>query len=57
MLPRITREASRRFGDATAYVAPAGWAITYTDVDRLSDRVAAGLTARGLGLGDVVALV
>ncbi len=57
MLPRITREASRRFGDATAYVAPAGWAISYAEVDRLSDRVAAGLTARGLGLGDVVALV
>ncbi len=57
MLPRIASEAARRFGDATAYVAPAGWALTYTDVDRVSDRVAAGLARRGLGVGDVLALV
>ena len=57
MLPRLTREAARRFGDATAYVTPAGWALDYRDVDRLSDRVAAGLGARGIGSGDVVALV
>jgi acyl-CoA synthetase (AMP-forming)/AMP-acid ligase II len=57
MLPRVTREAARRFGDATAYVTPGGWALGYRDVDRLSDRVAAGLAARGIGSGDVVALV
>src|SRR6478736_8635069 len=57
MLPRLTREAARRFGDATAYVTPAGWAFDYRDVDRLSDRVAAGLAGRGIGAGDVVALV
>jgi len=57
MLPRVTREAARRFGDATAYLAPAGWALDYRDVDRLSDRVAAGLAGRGIGAGDVVALV
>jgi acyl-CoA synthetase (AMP-forming)/AMP-acid ligase II len=57
MLPRLTREAARRFGDATAYVTPAGWPLDYRDVDRLSDRVAAGLVGRGIGPGDVVALV
>src|SRR6476659_6735134 len=57
MLPRVTREAARRFGDATAYLAPAGWALDYRDVDRLSDRAAAGLAGRGVGAGDVVALV
>lgn len=57
MLPRITLEAARRFGDATAYVAPGGWALSYADLDRLSDRVAVGFAHRGLGSGDVVALV
>ncbi len=57
MLPRITREAARRFGDATAYVAPDGWALGYADLDRISDRVATGLADRGLGSGDVLALV
>ncbi len=57
MLPRVTREAARRFGDATAYVAPGGWSLGYRDIDRASDRVATGLIARGVGLGDVVALV
>ncbi|MGQ0802861.1 MAG: class I adenylate-forming enzyme family protein [Actinomycetota bacterium] len=56
MLPEITRAAARRFADATAYVTPSGWALTYTDLDRVSDEVAAGLTRRGVGVGDVVAL-
>ncbi len=57
MIPEIARAAARRFGDAPAYVAPEGWAMSYNDVDRLSDRVAAGFTHRGVGVGDVVALV
>jgi Acyl-CoA synthetases (AMP-forming)/AMP-acid ligases II len=57
MLPRITLEAARRFGNATAYVAPDGWALSYADLDRLSDRVTTGFAHRGLGPGDVVALV
>jgi acyl-CoA synthetase (AMP-forming)/AMP-acid ligase II len=57
MLPEATREAARRFGDATAYVALAGWELSYDDLDRISDEVAAGLQARGIGEGDVVALV
>ncbi|MGZ6996956.1 MAG: class I adenylate-forming enzyme family protein [Acidimicrobiia bacterium] len=57
MLPRITREAAHRFGDTTAYVAPDSWPLSYADVDRVSDEVAAGLRRRGVGEGDVVALV
>jgi acyl-CoA synthetase (AMP-forming)/AMP-acid ligase II len=57
MLPAIAREAARRFSDATAYVAPKGWALTYRDLDRVSDEVAVGLARRGLAHGDVLALV
>ncbi len=57
MLGATIREAAARFGESPAYVAPAGWPITYTDLDRISDEVANGLAARGVRLGDVVALV
>jgi acyl-CoA synthetase (AMP-forming)/AMP-acid ligase II len=57
MLPQTVAEAARRFGDRTAYVAPAGWPLTYADLDRISDEVAAGLARRGVHEGDVVALV
>src|SRR6266540_5103737 len=57
MLPAIAREAARRFADATAYVAPDGWALRYGDLDRVSDELAVGLARRGLGAGDVLALV
>ena len=56
MLPAIAREASERFADATAYVAPDGWALSYRDLDRFSDEVAVGLARRGLAAGDVLAL-
>ena len=57
MLPTTIAEAARRFGERTAYVTDAGWEIAYADIDRITDEVAAGLAARGVGLGDVVALV
>jgi acyl-CoA synthetase (AMP-forming)/AMP-acid ligase II len=57
MLGAIAREAARRFGDAPAYVAAAGWPLSYRDLDLLSDEAAAGLMARGVRAGDVVALV
>lgn len=57
MLPETAREAARRFADATAYVTPDGWPISFRDLDRLSDAVAAGLAHRGVGEGAVVALV
>ena len=57
MLPATIAEAARRFADRTAYVTDPGWTITYADIDRITDEVAAGLAARGVGAGDVVALV
>jgi acyl-CoA synthetase (AMP-forming)/AMP-acid ligase II len=57
MLPETTREAAQRFGERTAYVTADGWALTYQDLDRVSDEIASGLIARGITAGDVVALV
>ncbi len=57
MLPAIAREAARQFADATAYVAPDGWELSYRDLDRASDELAVGLAKRGLTAGDVLALV
>jgi acyl-CoA synthetase (AMP-forming)/AMP-acid ligase II len=57
LLPSTTREAARRFADATAYVAPDGWTLSFTELDRTSDETAVGLITRhGLRAGDVVAL-
>ncbi|HVN51057.1 MAG TPA: AMP-binding protein, partial [Acidimicrobiales bacterium] len=55
-LDAVVREAAERWGDASWIVSPAGWALSYRDLDRLSDEVACGLLARGVGEGDVVAL-
>jgi acyl-CoA synthetase (AMP-forming)/AMP-acid ligase II len=57
MLPQTIAEAARRFAERTAYVAPAGWELSYAAIDRISDEVAAGLAQRGVRSGDVVALV
>jgi acyl-CoA synthetase (AMP-forming)/AMP-acid ligase II len=57
MLPATTAAAARRFADRIAYVSEAGWPLTYADIDRISDEVAAGLARRGVGIGSVVALV
>jgi acyl-CoA synthetase (AMP-forming)/AMP-acid ligase II len=56
MLPATAREAAGRFADATAYVAPDGWTLSYRDLDRASDELAVGLSHRGLAAGDVLAL-
>src|SRR5262245_23653148 len=56
MLEATLREAGRRWGDTSAYVASDGWALSYADLDRLADESAAGLAERGLGEGDVLAL-
>lgn len=57
MLPFHVRESARRFGDAVAFATPDGWGISFVELDRLSDEAAVGLAARGVGVGDVVALV
>lgn len=61
MLVETVREAARRFGDRPAFVevdadGPHA-SLTYAELDRRTDEVAAGLAARGIGDGDVVAVV
>jgi acyl-CoA synthetase (AMP-forming)/AMP-acid ligase II len=56
MLAATVRAAAQRFGDLVAFVDPDGRPLTYRELDRRSDAVAAGLAAAGVGLGDRVAL-
>jgi acyl-CoA synthetase (AMP-forming)/AMP-acid ligase II len=55
MLRMLAGEAARRHGRREAFVG-AGRRITFADLDRLSDAVAAGLAHRGVLPGDVVAI-
>jgi acyl-CoA synthetase (AMP-forming)/AMP-acid ligase II len=49
--------AAEHFGERPALVASAGWSVSYTELHRLSDEVAAVLAAdHGIGEGDLVAL-
>ena len=57
VLGAVVTEAATRFGDTPCFVAVDGWSLSYADLDRASDEVAAGLLARGVGEGDVVALL
>jgi acyl-CoA synthetase (AMP-forming)/AMP-acid ligase II len=57
MLAATLREGARRFGSSPAYVTADGWPLSYTDLDLVSDEVAAGLLHRGVRPGDVVGLV
>src|SRR5579875_506533 len=55
-LPALLRAAARTEPDAQAFCYRSE-RLTYADWDALADRVAAGLSARGVGRGDVVALL
>lgn len=57
MLPHVTLQAARRFGDETAIVAPDGWTLNYLGLYQLTERTASGLARRGVESGDVVGLV
>ncbi|HET8930980.1 MAG TPA: AMP-binding protein, partial [Acidimicrobiales bacterium] len=57
MLSNAVAEAARRFGDRPALTTQAGWSLTYSQLDRFADEAATGLARRGIGVGDVVALV
>jgi acyl-CoA synthetase (AMP-forming)/AMP-acid ligase II len=57
MLAEISAEAARRFGDLAALITEEGLTISYAQFNRLADEVAVGLAERGVGEGDVVALV
>lgn len=52
----MVAEAARRFGDRRAFVDPDGTSLSYRDLHRSSDEVAAGLARAGIGGGSVVAL-
>ncbi|MFZ4585786.1 MAG: class I adenylate-forming enzyme family protein [Acidimicrobiia bacterium] len=56
MLSETLREAATRFSDFPAYVTPSGWTLTYRDLLASTLETAAGLAARGVHAGDVVAL-
>jgi len=55
-LAATVREAARRFGPRTAFVDPDGFRMSYAELDRRSDEVAAGLLATGVEPGAVVLL-
>jgi acyl-CoA synthetase (AMP-forming)/AMP-acid ligase II len=57
VLDDVIREAAARYGDTPLYVTPDGATLSYAALDRLSDAVAQGLSARGVRTDDVVALV
>jgi acyl-CoA synthetase (AMP-forming)/AMP-acid ligase II len=57
VLPAIADEAAQRFGDTPAFITSAGWPVSYRDLAQRSQEVAAALVHRGIGEGDVVALV
>lgn len=71
MLRTLAADAARRFGSRVAFTGilmhngaaeypdavRATWDLTFADLDRLSDEVAAGLAGRGVLPGDVVAVV
>lgn len=57
MLAQVIAEASRRYKDQPAYVTARGEQVTYELLDRASDEAAAGLRHRGVGEGDVIALL
>jgi acyl-CoA synthetase (AMP-forming)/AMP-acid ligase II len=56
VLAATVREAARRFDHLPAFVDPDGSTVTYRDLDRRSDAVAAALSSRGVGEGDRVVL-
>ena len=57
MLTENVRRAAAEFGSRVAYVADDGWAVSYAELDRAADEVAAALRTLGLGERATVALV
>ena len=53
-VPAVVRDKARQHGDKH-FCEMDGRALTYAELDRLSDAVAVGLPRRGVGKGDFVA--
>ena len=56
LLAETVAEAACRFGDRAAFQLADGTELSYRELDRASDEVAAGLAGRGLGPGNVLLL-
>lgn len=56
-LGEVVRVAAARYGDTPVYVTKEKGVLSYAQLDRLSDSVAAGLAERGIRVGDVVAML
>ena len=56
LLAETVAEAARRFGNRAAFQLADGTELSYRELDRASDEVAAGLAGRGLGPGSVLLL-
>jgi acyl-CoA synthetase (AMP-forming)/AMP-acid ligase II len=57
MLGAVVAEAATRYRHRPAYVNADGGTLSYAELDRLSDQVAAGLLSLGLGPGQLLALL
>lgn len=57
MLSDVVAQAAGRFGERPALTTQSGWSLTYAQLDQFAQQAAAGLAARGIGIGDVVGLV
>lgn len=55
MLPQILTRAAGRFGNKPALVTDTR-TLSYAELDKLSDRAAAAIAARGIAPGDRVSL-
>jgi amino acid adenylation domain-containing protein len=49
--------STARFADRTAIVDPAGWSLTYRELDERANRIAGFLVARGVKPGDRVGVI
>jgi acyl-CoA synthetase (AMP-forming)/AMP-acid ligase II len=56
LLARTVTGAAHRYGERAAFRIADGTELSYRELDRASDEVAAGLAARGLGAGNVALL-
>ncbi len=57
MLTGALRQAAHDFGSRAAFITPAGQSLSFGQLERAAQEVAAGLLERGLGEGSVLALV
>ncbi|MDW3215253.1 MAG: class I adenylate-forming enzyme family protein [Ilumatobacteraceae bacterium] len=56
LIGSIIRRAASRSGDRAAIITPAGWTVSFNDLDRWSDEVAGTFVRRGVTAGDPVVI-